>query len=205
MIPVDHLLSRAARALPALLVTRQQACSTFSSCGGGPRTVRPGHGSGEGSTLVPCAGSRDEIYVHGQRCRRVHGASGQHRRIPGQSWGTSGRVGFADSFVTVCFGGARDPSWRGLATLDAATRMVAANHVRRASSGGKPAVCFEDARGPREAPHSMNGAIPRATGRSSPTRIATRWQPARFCGAVLVRYETARDRARADDRRWSRS
>ena len=129
MIPVDHLLLPAARALPALLVTRQpNNMLHFSSCGGvtgrsSRSWIRRRDDAGSALRI-----SIDEIFVHGQRFRRVRGASGRH--LP-NSWTSLGerlaRLGFRHQLrERLAADAASDPGWRGLATLDAATRMVTA-------------------------------------------------------------------------------
>jgi ABC-type bacteriocin/lantibiotic exporter with double-glycine peptidase domain len=127
MIPVDHLLLPAARSLPALLVTRRQQMLHFLVAwrrhGPFVQVMDPA----KGRRWVRASDLNDQIYLH------THRVSASAWR----EWAASGE--FTDSLAErlirlrlprprrerLAADAASDPSWRGFATLDAATRMVA--------------------------------------------------------------------------------
>jgi ABC-type bacteriocin/lantibiotic exporter with double-glycine peptidase domain len=135
VIPVDHVLLSASRALPALLVTQQPnnmlhflvawrrhgRVVQVMDPAKGRRWLRP-------SDLI------EELYVHVQkvsvRVWRGWAASDEFLSGLGERLAL---LGFSRrSCERLAADAASDPGWRGLATLDAATRMVTAI----VSSGG---------------------------------------------------------------------
>jgi ABC-type bacteriocin/lantibiotic exporter with double-glycine peptidase domain len=129
MIPVDHLLLPAARALPALLVTRLpnnmiHFLVAWRRHGHIVQVMDPA----KGRRWLRVPALTDELYVHVQS-------------VPARAWRkwASSRE-FLDSLdqrlsrlrlerqlrARLMTDAASDPGWRGLATLDAATRMVTA-------------------------------------------------------------------------------
>lgn len=144
MIPIDHLLLRSARALPAVVVTCQAGNAlhflvAWRRHGPFVQVMDPA----KGRRWLRTADLLDELYVH------VH-------PVPADGWRQwAGTDDFLDSLgerlsqLGIATGdrdrlateGASDPGWRGLATLDAATRMVAsvvrARGLRRGHDAGR--------------------------------------------------------------------
>jgi ABC-type bacteriocin/lantibiotic exporter with double-glycine peptidase domain len=129
MIPVDHLLLRAARALPALLVTRQannmlHFLVAWRRHGQVVQVMDPA----KGRRWLRARNLNDEIFVHGQtvsaRAWREWAASAEFLDSLGERLE---RLRFSHQLCErLATDAAADPGWRGLATLDAATRMVTA-------------------------------------------------------------------------------
>jgi ABC-type bacteriocin/lantibiotic exporter with double-glycine peptidase domain len=134
MLPADHLLLGAARALPALVVVRRDSMTHFivfwGKCGPFVQLMDPA----KGRRWLREEAFRSELYVHQQA-------------VPANGWREwAGSREFLDA-VDQRLDGLRvpaavarrvvgeaeaDPGWTGLATLDAAIRMISA----LASAGG---------------------------------------------------------------------
>ncbi len=126
MLPVDHLLLASARALPALLVVRRESMTHFV-------IVWRRHGRlvqlmdpAKGRRWLGETALRDELYLHQQRVAaadwRAWAGSGEFlgsvlERLDALSVTEPARTRLVKSAVS-------QPSWRPLALLDAATRMV---------------------------------------------------------------------------------
>ncbi len=143
MVPVDHLLLPSARALPALLVT--QASSTLHFLVAWHR-----HGPlvqimdpAKGRRWLRTADLLDELYLHlhpvPAGAWRQWAASDEFLDCLGERLSQLGiRPRLRDRLA---MDAASDPGWKGLATLDAATRMVAAivrfGGIRRGDDAGR--------------------------------------------------------------------
>jgi ATP-binding cassette subfamily B protein len=156
MLPIDHLLAPEARALPALLVVLLPAGLThfvvaWRRVGRWIQVMDPAGGR----RWVPAARLLADTYVH-------------ELQVPAEDWrayaGGESFVGVVSSrlsrlhispepLVAAALG---DPSWRALATLDAATcfvaSLVAAGSLRRGSEAGEVvAALAEPGRDPSDA------------------------------------------------------
>lgn len=135
IIPVDHVLVPAAQALPALAIVRQPNGLThfvvlWSQIGGLVQVMDPA----SGRRWITPSRLLDELYLHtatvtAAEWREWAGSEGflsplRERLI---------RLGVEETVIAALIEGAvADPGWRGLATLDAATRMV----TTMSASGG---------------------------------------------------------------------
>jgi ABC-type bacteriocin/lantibiotic exporter with double-glycine peptidase domain len=126
MLPVDHLLLPAARALPALLVTRQSNMLHFLVVWRRHGPVVQVMDPAKGRRWLRASDLINELYVHVQpvstRGWREWAGSAEFLDSLGARLAQLGisrqvRARLASEAVS-------DPGWRGLATLDAATRMV---------------------------------------------------------------------------------
>jgi len=186
MMPVDHLLLPESEALPAIVVVRQPSGLMHFV------VVWRAHGAWV-QVMDPARGRRwvrRETFL-----RDVH----EHTmRIPAESFrewaGSDGfllplrrrlaRLGLADGGAALVAAASEDPTWRGLAALDAAARTVSALVDARAAAPGDEAsrLCAALAAAPPE-----EGAGARFTS-ASPAPDAEDGTPqVSMRGAVLVR------------------
>jgi ABC-type bacteriocin/lantibiotic exporter with double-glycine peptidase domain len=196
MIPVDHLLLPCARALPALLVTRRASnmlhfLVAWRRHGRVVQVMDPA----KGRRWLQTSEFIDELYLHvktvSARAWREWAASGEFMDSLGQRLA---RLGLSHPLrERLAADAVSNPGWRGLATLDAATRMVTAivrsGGLRRGQDAGRVLRTLVD-RAERLIPPGYWSVRPDSS-QPDGSRI-------RFRGAVLVR---VRDRAIAARRR----
>jgi ATP-binding cassette subfamily B protein len=207
MIPLDHLLLPEADAFPALLVVRNPDGATHFVVAWarlGPRV----------QVMDPGSGRR---WVNGEELiRRTHVHS---MPVPAEAWrewaGTDGflqplrarmrRLGALasnEALITRC---AADPSWRSLATLDAATRMtdelVRAGALARGPEAARLfAATFAEAIAAPNEPEAQTQCIPPSFWSAGPTAPADDGEARVLLrGAVLVHVKgrAAREAARS--------
>lgn len=199
MIPVDHLLLPAARALPALLVTRQQSkmlhfLVAWRRHGPVVQVMDPA----KGRRWLRAPELIDEIHRHVQvvpaRAWREWAASGEFLDPLGERLarlGLSRRL--RERFAADA---ASDPGWRGLATLDAAARMVNAvvgsGGLRSGGDAGRVLRMLVDRAQQVGTASDIERLIPRSYWTVQPDPSQPDGSRIRFSGAVLVR---VRDRA----------
>ncbi len=192
MIPVDHLLLSEARALHALLVTRQASnllhfLVLWRRHGPFVQVMDPAKGRRwlRMPTLI------EELYQH------VHAVQARAWR----QWAASGE--FMDSLdrrlarlglrhqlrERLTMDAAADPDWRGLATLDAATRMataiVASGGLRPGRDVGR--VVRTLVTRSRDAGTNIEPLIPASYWSVQPDPSQPDGSQVRFRGAVLIR------------------
>lgn len=128
MVPADHLLLPAVRLLPALAVTRLPNGSThfvvlWRSHGPLLQVMDPA----SGRTFQTSTQFLRSLYLHTLRVPasewRAWAASEGFLRPLGQRLARLGVPGGGRALLTACL---EDPGWQGLATLEAATRLVEA-------------------------------------------------------------------------------
>jgi ATP-binding cassette subfamily B protein len=195
MIPLDHLLPAAGDAFPALLVVRNPDGAThfvvaWARLGSRVQVMDPGSG---------------RRWLHGQELVRrtfVHTMP-----VPAEAWrewaGTDGflqplrarmrRLGARASNEGLLARCAADPSWRSLATLDAATRMTDELVRAGALSPGPEAACllaatFAEAIAAPSEPQALTRCIPPSFWSAGPIVPADDGEARVLLrGAVLVR------------------
>jgi ATP-binding cassette subfamily B protein len=142
MVPLDHLLLPEAEALPAIVVVRLPSglmhfVVVWRVHGPWVQVMDPGRGR----RWVRKATFLREVYVHtlklpAESFREWAGSDGfllpLRRRLA--------RLGVADGGAALVAAAAADPSWRGLAALDAAARTVAALVEAKAVAAGDEAA-----------------------------------------------------------------
>jgi ABC-type multidrug transport system fused ATPase/permease subunit len=205
MIPVDHLLLPAAQALPALLVTRQPSKMLHF-------LVAWRHHGQIVQVMDPAKGRRwlrapdlaNEIFVHAHTvpaCAwREWAASVEfldclRERLARLGLSRQLRQGLATDAVS-------DPGWRGLATLDAATRMVTSivrsGGLRHGQDAGRVLRTLVD--GAQHAGTDIERLIPQSYWSVQPAPSNSEGQDSSkpdgsqisFRGAVLVRVRDRR-------------
>jgi ABC-type bacteriocin/lantibiotic exporter with double-glycine peptidase domain len=200
MIPVDHLLLSAARALPAVVVTRQSSALHFLVAWRRHGPLVQIMDPAKGRRWLRAASVGDEVYVHEHT---VPARAWREWAVSGESLDSLGerlaRLGLTRQIRERLAADAEaDPGWRALATLDAATRMLTAI-VR---SGGL--------RYGQEASRVLqrlvgdNSSLPDASRLIPPGYWSVRADPSqpdriRFSGAVLVRVKGRTTSASARD------
>jgi len=129
MIPLDHVPLPEARALPAVLVTRRPAGAAhfvvvWRRWGRWLEVMDPA----VGRRLVRWSRLRDEVLVHEHRVRAADWrAWAGSDDLLGPLRRRLRRLGLTPSAAEgLCSEACSDPSWRSLASLDAATRLIAA-------------------------------------------------------------------------------
>jgi ATP-binding cassette subfamily B protein len=190
MIPVDHVLLPSARALPALLVTRQASgmlhfLVAWRRHGPIVQVMDPA----KGRRWLQTPDFIDELYVHVQtvsaRAWREWAGSGEFLDSLGQRLA---RLGLSHPLrERLAADASSDPGYRGLATLDAATRMVTAIVDSGGLRRGRDA-----ARILRTLVGQAQRLIPPRYWAVQPDSTEPDGSRIRFRGAVLVR---VRDRA----------
>jgi ABC-type bacteriocin/lantibiotic exporter with double-glycine peptidase domain len=203
MIPVDHLLLSAARALPAVVVTRQSSVLHFLVAWRRHGPLVQIMDPAKGRRWLRAAGVGDEVYVH-------------EHTVPARGWR---EWAVSDEFLgslderLAGLGLARqirerlaadaeaDPGWLALATLDAATRMMTAIVRSRGVRSGQEASRILQGLVRDHSSRDAARLIPSAywsvrSDPSQPDRI-------RFRGAVLVRVKgrTIRESALSSEAR----
>jgi ABC-type bacteriocin/lantibiotic exporter with double-glycine peptidase domain len=192
LIPADHLLLPAARALPALLVTRQAGNELHFL------VVWRRHGPFV-QVMDPAKGRRwlripdlmNDLYVHvhavPSRAWRHWAASGEFLNVLDQRLA---RLGLRPQLrQRLAEDAASDPEWRGLAALDAATRMVTAivdsGGLRRGPDVSR--VLRTLVNQPQRRDSNIQQLIPDSYWSVQPDPSQPDGTQIRFRGAVLVR------------------
>jgi ATP-binding cassette subfamily B protein len=195
MIPVDHLLLPAARALPGVLVTRQATkmlhfLVAWRRHGTTVQVMDPA----KGRRWLRAGQLADEIYVHAQT-------------VPAGAWRQwAASPEFLDCLLErlrrlglsrqlrqyLAAEAAADPGWRGLATLDAAARMVTAlvhsDGLRRGEDAGRVVRTVTERA--RRSSAEVERLIPPGYWSVQPDPSQPDETRIRFSGAVLVRVRT---------------
>lgn len=207
MLPADHLLVADARALPAIVVVRNPDGSThfvviWSVWGPWIQVMDPA----EGRQWISRATLRDRLFLH-------------EARVPASAWrGWVAEPEFlaalevrlsalaitAADRARLCAAALADPSWRAMAALDAATRMIAAMLRRGAATPGATSLALIErlVDGPGDGTYPLIlgeyrsvWRAPESTG-SGPDQEET----LAVRGVVLVRARGRREEARDLDR-----
>jgi ABC-type bacteriocin/lantibiotic exporter with double-glycine peptidase domain len=198
MIPVDHLLLSAARALPAVVVTRQSSALHFLVAWRRHGPLVQIMDPAKGRRWLRAASVDAEVHVHEHtvpaRAWREWAVSGEFLDSLGErlaSLGLSRQIR-----ERLAAGAEADPGWRALATLDAATRMLTAivrsgglRHGQEASRVLQRLV----------GDHSLDGARLIPSGYWSVRSDPSQSDRIRFSGAVLVRVNGRTTSASARD------